>query len=144
MVVRSAAARWWVGAWWLYVALSVTATALPFPAVACAIGGLAVWLSHAPLREMVLLQGPRAIRRVAWDVDGALAVATGECPELQGAQLTLAAARFGSDWIWLHVVTAMGRRGALIHRAAVPATAYVRLVWLLRFRHNGRGIGPSC
>jgi len=144
VVVPSTAARRWAGAWWLYVALSVTFTALQFPGVACAIGGLAVWLSYAPLRAAVFLRGPRAIRRVAWDADGALAVATGERPELHAAELTLAAARFGADWIWLHVVTSMGRRAALIHRASVPAMGYVRLVWLLRFRHNGRGISPSC
>jgi len=120
----------------LFIGVCVAGSVAKQPVTSCLAGVLAVWLSAAPLRQSLCLLGPHALRRVSWDANGMLWVYTHASGRPEPALLAFSAARFGARWLWFVVTTPSGRRAALIDRQVVDRAGFVRLIWLLRFRHS--------
>jgi hypothetical protein len=127
---RRVAALWC--AWLAISCLAILAVDLPFPVRLTLCVAVAVVNVRAMLR-LVLLRGPRAVRRIEWDAEGRFRLG-GESGPFREASLCPGAFRLGFAFFMLWFSTPDGSRGALIDGGRQDPLAFRRLSRLLNPR----------
>jgi hypothetical protein len=116
-------------AWVLWLAIAVAAVLgapLPWPVRVA----LCVSIATSGVRcvsTVVLLRGPRAIRRLDWDVNGNLWACLGDSPASQPARVASGSFRLGPGLLILRLETASGTRFVCIDGCLQDPAAFRRL-----------------